>query len=762
VISLAMAAGLPRSGVFAVDVAATCAAAWLLVCAFGLRDRGILEVSVAWWLSLSALAGGAGVVLGETGGLGTAGFLAVHASTLASLLALRRHSLSSDLSALGRVARDVRRFLDGRSFESVATLGLLLVLALLAVVSAWSEPATADALSYHLPRIGQWLQDGRVTVIASQDERMNFVATVTDLVSAWLVGGSAIGFRPSDLVQAIGGIMAVGATVGLARQTGLGRGASVLAGALLFGMANVVVQFAASQTDLFTAGAFSAAFYLWICALRRGEGSGLAGIGAGLALGAKGTIFYLAPGAAVWVAFAAWRHPLPWARWGRTLAAAALGFALFALPGFARNWRAYGDALGPKEWVAALHKGARSPSEFLEKLQWNLTCTLAQVFEPQSQPVGLRGVGRSVVAELEQHVPAKDPYTLYGMGRRERMQNAFLHKTEPDAEFTSFGIVAFALFAAGTVAALARWRRADAQMVASWSAGVLVFLLFFDAMQQWHPYAFRYFVLAAPWIAVVSAWGIEQLRGGWRLAAWTAVLFATADVGWRVTADTYQAGWRAVVDPGQSLTYFASKNWGDWSTRLEPGAAPLSIFLPEGAAVAGFYRNPVPRRIAYIPGPAKDVSTAEDYVRGEPGWVVVRPPLFLGHEGRVAASIWLYNGDVGSPFSVAAYRRLKAGEEPRPMIYGDARSDGPRGPLHQLLVKTWDGRPTEFKLTNPCGVPIVFVMISPLSSESGTIPALGHFTIPVVLPADRVSEVKITFEFPVPAAPDAPDPSIAL
>jgi hypothetical protein len=581
-------------------------------------------------------------------------------------------------------------------------------------------------------------------------------------VMAWLLGGSDTGFRPADLAQAFGGVMAFGATLGLARQTGLGRGAAVLAGGLLFGMGNVVVQYTASQTDLFTAGVFAASFYLWICALRRNQGSVLAGAGAGLALGAKGTVFYLAPGALVWVVFLAWRHRLPWPQWRRTLVAAVLGILLFAVPGFVRNWHAYGSALGPREWVDKVHTGTHSPADILLKLKWNLTCLLAQVFEPQSQPAGLRSLGRAVVADLEQRVPAQDPYTLYGISRRERLQNALLHRTEPDADFTSYGIVTFALFSAGTLVALARWRHPDARLVAAWSAGVLLFVVFFEGMQQWHPYGFRYLVLAAPWVAVVAAWLLERLRGGWRIAAWALVLAATADVGWRLTTHTYQSGWRSVVAPERSLTYYASKNRGDWSAQLQPESAPLALFLPAGSAVSGFYRHAPWRRISYLPDPVRPAATAEELVRGEPGWVAVPPAMFLGHEGRVAASVWLYNGDVASPFSVAAYRRLQAGEEPQPLLYGDARSDGPAGPEHELLVKTWDGKPIKFRLSNPGPGGVSYRLLSPLATRKGELPPATELTLEMVLAPDSVSEVRVFFDVAGPDRRPSPEPSVRL
>lgn len=743
-----MASGTVASlgpGMFLADVAVVAVAAWLVVCACGNSDRGALEVATAWCLASVALVAGAGVLLGETGGLGAAGFLGVHVVAAGALAAMRRRHLAGDSAAASVAWRKARRFLNSGGFGPIAAACLLAIVLVLSGIAALAHPATADALTYHLPRIGQWLQDGRIRVLDTQDARMNFVATVPDLVMSWLVCGAGSGFRPAVLAQTFGGLMALGATVGLARQTGLGRGASLMAGALLLGMANVAVQFTSSQTDLFTAGTFAAAFYLWVCALRRREGSLLGGAGAGLALGAKGTLFYLAPGALVWVAALAWRHRLPWAQWRRTLLAAVIGVGLFALPCFVRNWRAYGDPLGPKEWVSKLHQGALSPGDYRRKLQWNLTSSLAQVFEPQSQPHGLRAVGRAAVEWLALQVPETDPYTLDGLGRRDTFQNAFLDRYEPDADVTSFGMVAFALFIAGSLVALSQWR-AGGRLVAVWSAGVLVFLVFFHGMQQWHPYAYRYFILAAPWVAIVSAWGLEQMRGARRTVAWVLVTAAAFNVGWSVTVHTHQSGWRTVVRPERSLTYYASERWGVWSETLQPANAPLLLCLPEERPVAGFYRRSPERQVSFVRDPGDSAPTAEDFMRGRLGWVVVPARRFLGREGRVAASVWLFRGDDGSPFSVAAYRLLQPGESPSPALYRDLPTWDRAGFNLELFVKTWGARPTRFLISNPRSAALRYRMLTPVAGFSGEVPPLGTASVDASLPADSVSEVKLHFE----------------
>jgi hypothetical protein len=285
-----------RLPVFCADAIATLFAAWILACGAGHTRHGILEAVLAWLWSFVALVAAAGVILGEIGGFGPIGFLAVHGLTLVATILWRRKALRDDLS-LGRVG--VQRAADAwHEMGSIRLVAAALAAALMALtwIAVLAEPVVYDTLTYHLPRIGHWLQDGRIQIINTADARLNFVAVLPDIVAAWLLGPTTKGFPLVVLPQAVGGVMTVAATIGLARHTGLSRGGALLAGASLLGMANVVGQFTAAQTDLFTTGVFTAAFYLWVCALRRGQTPLLGSLGAGLALGANHATQSNAPG----------------------------------------------------------------------------------------------------------------------------------------------------------------------------------------------------------------------------------------------------------------------------------------------------------------------------------------------------------------------------------------------------------------------------------------------------------------------------------
>jgi hypothetical protein len=231
------------------------------------------------------------------------------------------------------------------------------------------------------------------------------------------------------------------------------------------------------------------------------------------------------------------RYRLTGRQWGWTLLAGGLGVAWFAGPGFLRNWRAYGSVLAPRDWVERVHRSAESADEFCGKLGRNLVASLAQNCEPHSQPHGLREAGRRLGMALATVVAERDRFTLDDRSREEALRDTVFSRTKPDADVTTFGLVTLGLCALSTGLAVARRRRSDSRMILVWAGGIAVFLIYFHAMQQWHQFGFRYFVLVAPWVAVVAAWGLEQLPGRARWVGWAVALLAAVGVAWEVTGE---------------------------------------------------------------------------------------------------------------------------------------------------------------------------------------------------------------------------------
>lgn len=754
---------LLRLGRFLTDATATALAAWFLTCATSHASHRVLEAALAWSWCFLALIVGAGIVLGELGGFSAGGFLGIHVAVLAALVVARRHRLREDFAALQRLSGEARTFLNRPSPERNATLALVFVLAALTGIAALAETVVDDSLSYHLPRLAHWLQDQRIRILDTTDLRLNFVAFLPEVVAAWILGATSTGFPLLVLLQAFTGIMAVGATIGLARQSGLSRITALLAGAMLLGMGNVIAQFTAAQTDLFTIGLFATAFYLWVTALKRGHVSTLGVLGAGLALGAKGTVFYFGPTAILWVLWLGWQHRLPWKQWRRTLLIALAGILFFAGPLFIRNARAYGDPLGPSEWVKKHHAGFDSIPGLWQKLRDNLTASLAQNFEPNSQPWGLRTFGREVGTALANTLPEQDPYTLDNISRRHTLQQAVLDRTTPDADVTSYGFITLVLFGGSFLVAVATPGRAASRMVLGWGGGVIVFFVFFYGMHQWHPFAFRYLLLAAPWIAIVSATGIARLPRSLSVIVGSTTLVAAASVAWFITFNTHQAGWRSVVQPERSFSYAVASSWRHFTENLDRTSEPLRIALPDAGPIAGFYRQQPARTVEFVPGAGAEAKTAAELVGDLPGWVIVPASRFPGREGNVMAQTFLFLGNPVHPASLAAYRRINASDTPQPVLYRNVpRRTTPTQLQHDILIRAWRSGPVRLQLMNPAAAPLRYIIASPTGEIEGRIPAEEIHLAEITLPAETLTAVTITFVALDGAIQDAARPSVRL
>ncbi len=735
--------------IFVLNAVVVVGAAWLMVRWLAGDLRSVLEQTLAWGLAGITLVVGAGVLLGLTGGLGQPGFLFVHGLLLVGLGAGRSKQGRDDGLALRELLQDIVRIFRLPGAERWLA-GMLLVLSIcFIVIASVANPVVFDALTYRLSRVGQWLQDGRITTITTDDARLNYMPVVPDLVMAWLLTISPEGFKAAAVAQALGGMLLLGATVGLARLTGLGRCAALGTACLLLGLPNVAPQFTSAYTDLFTAGVLTAAFYLWLAALRRGHGSWLGGVGAGLALGAKGTVVYFAPGLGLAVGWLAWRHRAGRAAWTKTILGAVLAAAVFVLPLLVRNARAYGGLLGPEEFVV-WHQG-QTPglrgSE--EKLRLNLTSSFAQLCEPNSQPLWWRAATRAVGAAVIRDLPEQDPYAFDGLNRRANLEKIYA-VAAPDADVASTGVLLPALALAAGVVAWRRRKIPEGELALVWVVAATAFVLLLHWRLQWHPYQFRFLVLVAPWLVVLVAWWLETLPRLLRLAAWTVVAATTVHGFGAAMFDTYQSGWPAVTRPAQSVGFHLYQHWRNWSASLDRPAEPLRPALGMNLPLAAFYRQQPWRSVAPLRLSGLTAGRVAEVVRAGEGWLIVPAARFIGHEGSVMGRTWLYEGDEHHAFSLAAYRALREGEHPVPMVYRNRLVELEPGMRRELLVRTWGNTPLHLELTNPGDTAVQFNLRTPLGGVKELLPPGARRVLEISLPADITS--LITVDFPHPPA----------
>ena len=733
--------------VFGIDVVLVATTAWMCLCARrSVREEGLVDTYLGWMLVALAWVVFSGVILGLVEALGRGGFFLAHLVGFLAVLGWRRQGKADAKQWTGWL-REWWQL--GHSDFCVAAIvaasaGVILILGVLA---AQAEPTVLDALTYRLPRIGQWLQEGRITSLPTDDPRLNYMPIGPDVVIAWLLGATTEGFYLAPLGQLLGGTLLMGATFGVARLANLSRLAALGAVAVVVGMGNVAVQFTTLQSDLLVAGIVSASYLLWHRAIIRGEGCWVGGVGFGLAWGSKGTLFYLAPGAACWVGWLLWQRRPGWRVLAPTIAGAIVAFGLFAGPSYLRNYRDFHSIFGPHDAVLLHHGGPLTAIEHGAKLGQNLATSAVQLLDPTAQPFWCQEPSRRFGNALLPLLPnVDDRYLFLHTLTRRALVGLILQQPEPDADVISFGALPVLVFCLGGLVAAVRWRRNDATaaQVFVWFSGVVLFVLVQHALVQWHQWAFRFLILAAPWIAVVGVWFVARLSRYLQLAAWVVVVTSALQVFLVIQIRTSQAAWSAVTRPGAALAGFLYSNLQTWAGQLDGLDRPMVLACPINYPLGAFYRLASGRTVAMRHFTELERGTAEDGVNPEGGWLIVPANQFKGNEGRVMGRTWLFNGQENTPYSLAAYRALRPGEIPAPILYRAEHSFLSDGIERRLLVKSWQSA-VDVRLHNPAAVSWHFSIRTGGGEWAGALAAGREIELTVSVPTGMPAEMVIGF-----------------
>lgn len=283
-------------------------------------------------------------------------------------------------------------------------------------------------------------------------------------------------------------------------------------------------------------------------------------------------------------------------------------------------------------------------------------------------------------------------------------------------------------------------------MIRSWGTGIIVFFVFFHFMQQWHPYGFRYFVLVAPWMAVVGVAGLDGTRRK-RLFVEGGIALVAGSILWSANTRTHQSGWRAAAHPEEFAGFQAFSGWRAWLDTFA-AAEPVTVALPPNRPLAAFYRRDGKPAVQLEKMSQAAGQTAEQWVAARPGWSLLPPGVFFGREGRVQASAWLFAGDPDSPYSIVALRRLQPGEVPAALVYRQrwVAAQGESGHF-ELLVRSWEPK-LRLRLENAGPGPVRFRVLTPLAEEAGLVAAGQETVIEVATLDEQVAEIAVHCDHP--------------
>lgn len=218
--------------------------------------------------------------------------------------------------------------------EWVMLVPLAAIVLLLGTIACISPPNSYDAMSYHMPRVVMWAQNGSVNFFPTPYLNQLQMPPLAEylVLHTWLLTG---GDRLANLPQWLGYSASLVAVSVLAREFGASMRGQIFAAIVAGTIPNAILQATGTKNDCVLSF-----WLLTACAFLRGGPSWLAAAAIALAVFTKGTAYLFLPPLIVALCVPTWRR-------AASLAGAAI-VAVMAINGpfYWRNYQLSGSAIG--------------------------------------------------------------------------------------------------------------------------------------------------------------------------------------------------------------------------------------------------------------------------------------------------------------------------------------------------------------------------------------------------------------------------------
>lgn len=360
------------------------------------------------------------------------------------------------------------------------------------ITGLFSAPNAWDSLTYHLPRVERWAEQGTLQFWPTSVDRQLWSSPWTEyaiLQLRLLTGSDRLAALPSWAAY-LGCIWVSAAVV---RRFG-GTERQVALGALVSATFPVAILHASSaRTDL--PAAFwvlcAAALVLeaWQTREQRQDWRSAAWIGlaAGLAVATKGTAWLALAAWLAWYAAALWRVGR-WRSLGRSALVGILAIAILNGPLFGRNIAVFGDPLGDALARQSLRLTPVTPASAIANLLANLSLHL-----------GLPSSGGNLwmtnaVLDVQRSVLHVDPAALFPYFGGFRIVAFSTHETLAGNPLHLGLVLVVAVLLFRT-----KWR--PTSMLLGWVLAGLAALLIHSILIRWQPFGARLQLPALIWLA---------------------------------------------------------------------------------------------------------------------------------------------------------------------------------------------------------------------------------------------------------------------
>ncbi len=425
----------------------------------------------------------------------------------------------------------------------ILAVGVVLVYLLNAVIILVVPQNNYDSMTYHLSRVGYWMQHQSLSPWPTPNPRQTTSPINAELGLLWttLLLGSD---RLTGFVQWFSAVGIAIAICGIARLMGAKRSQGVFASLLWMTFPQIVLQSTTTQNDLVISFFFVSMLYFLFLGIRQEkvEGLILSGISFGLALGTKATFFIILPGFGITLLII-WAYTgrvgfKELLKWG---IASLVGIGLLGLFSYVQNYAHYGDPFSIPEWTGYITNPGMGGSR-LESGLTKLTLYVSNFLDCTGIP---NGISETVIGWKTDFLKE----ILFESGIPFRINQIYssavlLGSSNVIHEDTSwFGLFSFLIFPATLYQFYQGFQKHDYIRLGLAVTGI-GFWVTLSFLMGWTPYRVRYFVLAVSILAPLLAF-LYQSAANRKIIFELIAIFAS----WILVSTVLQNATKPLVGP---------------------------------------------------------------------------------------------------------------------------------------------------------------------------------------------------------------------
>lgn len=534
--------------------------------------------------------------------------------------------LSLIFSPLGRVlSLKPRDSLSLLNFVLLCAVIFLLIYSL--IPAAFTLPLNFDSNDYRLSRIGYWLQEGNIWQFASNDIRQVIMPANCEFAMIWITSFFPKGYPFVHLISFTAGLLVCGTIFSFMKWMKFQLHWRLIAVIFWLGIANAASEMISSQTDLFTTGYLVSGLLFLYKAIRKNNNFSyfLAGLGIGLAVGGKSTVFLWGPGLLfLFICLLIfYRAEMDLRRFVKGMIILTITLLLSGGFIYAQNQYHFGNILGPKENVSSISDSDQAMVKIKKKDSTRKKRPLSQlgsfilrakmytwqVFEPSSTLRILHPFSEPLFNAIEKNIRKKGENVDASFMRRFYTGTSWVRRVKMSEDYASFGLVPFALFLFGGIVAFYKLVRSrDHQSIAAsvLFASVLLYMVFFCYVVGWTIHRYRYAVLVTPFMAIISVYFLTVLTSFKRFNRYIFMVVCLIGIyqfsmSVNIAHGSRTHGWRSFKSPSKAHNYVFY--WYDLHKlveRLPEKVKSVGLFLSKGSWKALFFRTGRDMKAYYI------------------------------------------------------------------------------------------------------------------------------------------------------------------